>query len=291
MAAYGLSACSCLAPFVFGNTFGGASYRSLAKRSQKSKADFGKLPLQSLPQQLRSKGFDKTKKQRNNPDFLRNTKIMNKLNYLLLIVITCVLSFVRCTNNSAPPAFQTQNPDSIKITQKENESLGNLFDIVDSARLVRFEYEIDRIEQRYKFEKPAKNAILFVGSSSIRKWKTLEKDMKPLHVINHGFGGSTIPELLFYADRIIFPHKPKTIVFYAGDNDLGHKNAHPKMSLRLFKLFAQTVSERLPKTNIYFLSIKPSPRRKDFWDSMNNGNRLIKKYIDKQINIYFLYRC
>ena len=86
--------------------------------------------------------------------------------------------------------------------------------------LAKWEPEIRAFEASDRTNPPAKHAILFVGSSSIRLWKTLAKDFPNARVINRGFGGSRIADSTAFADRIIFPYEPRTIVFYAGDNDL-----------------------------------------------------------------------
>lgn len=84
----------------------------------------------------------------------------------------------------------------------------------------QWEPEIKAFEASDKTNPPPKHAILFVGSSSIRMWKTLAKDLSDKQVINRGFGGSHIADSAALAERIIFPYEPKQIVFYAGDNDL-----------------------------------------------------------------------
>ncbi|MEO9079516.1 MAG: hypothetical protein ABI268_09400 [Rhodanobacter sp.] len=67
---------------------------------------------------------------------------------------------------------------------------------------------------------PAVGAVLFIGSSSIRNWKTLARDFPEVKTINRGFGGSEIDDATFSADRIVAPYHPRAIVMYAGDNDL-----------------------------------------------------------------------
>ena len=62
--------------------------------------------------------------------------------------------------------------------------------------------------------------VLFVGSSSIRMWRTLAEDMAPMPVVNRGFGGSAIGQSNLYFDRIVAPYRPRAIVFYAGENDI-----------------------------------------------------------------------
>src|SRR5687768_716800 len=75
-----------------------------------------------------------------------------------------------------------------------------------------FEKEIRAFEERDRTDPPPKNAILFIGSSSIRLWKTLEEDFPKHKVINRGFGGSQIAHSVGYVDRIVLPYEPRAIV-------------------------------------------------------------------------------
>src|ERR1043166_4856375 len=83
-----------------------------------------------------------------------------------------------------------------------------------------FEKEILAFEASDKTNPPPKHAVLFIGSSSIRMWKTLARDFPDLRVINRGFGGSQIVDSIYFADRIVMPYEPDVIVFYAGGNDI-----------------------------------------------------------------------
>jgi hypothetical protein len=51
-------------------------------------------------------------------------------------------------------------------------------------------------------------------------WRTLADDMKPLDVINRGFGGSQIAQVNHYVARIVINYRPRAVVLYAGENDL-----------------------------------------------------------------------
>src|SRR5947207_434153 len=84
----------------------------------------------------------------------------------------------------------------------------------------QWESEITAFELSDKTKPPPRNAILFIGSSSFRIWKTVAQDFPEYKIINRGFGGSQIPDINHYFNRIVTPYKPKVIVFYAGDNDL-----------------------------------------------------------------------
>jgi lysophospholipase L1-like esterase len=98
-------------------------------------------------------------------------------------------------------------------------------------------------------------------------------------VLNRGFGGSTLPEVLQYADRIIKPHNPKMVVLYCGDNDLANDTATAQDVLQSFIQFDQWFESNLPDARLYFISIKPSIKRWQYWKKMNEANFLIADYI------------
>lgn len=125
---------------------------------------------------------------------------------------------------------------------------------------------------------PTPGGILFYGSSSIRLWKSLTADFPGMNVINRGFGGSTAPDALRYLDRLVLPHKPSTIVFYEGDNDL-NKGRTPQQLLEDCKTFAERVHQKLPETRILYLSVKPSVKRTLLFDRQREANKLIADWI------------
>src|SRR5271165_5563318 len=83
-----------------------------------------------------------------------------------------------------------------------------------------WEFQISAYEKADRKNPPKPGVIVFTGSSSIRFWESLASDMKPLEVINRGFGGSRVAQVNQYASRIVLPYQPRAVVLYAGDNDL-----------------------------------------------------------------------
>ncbi len=138
----------------------------------------------------------------------------------------------------------------------------------------KWEPEIRAFEAGDRTNPPPQHAILFIGSSSIRLWKTLARDFPGEPVINRGFGGSCIADATALAGRIVFPYEPRTIVFYAGDNDLAEGRT-PEQVAADYQAFVQTVRARLPETRIAFISIKPSPLRWGLRDKIESANRRI----------------
>ena len=89
-------------------------------------------------------------------------------------------------------------------------------------RLDGFDEDIDKFLDQDRLDPPPENAFLFIGSSSIRLWKTLEEDMKPLKIINRGFGGAHTKHINRHKDKIVFPYEPKAIVFFCGTNAVSY---------------------------------------------------------------------
>src|SRR5882762_4838822 len=151
----------------------------------------------------------------------------------------------------------------------------------------KWEPEIQQFEKSDKENPPPKGAVLFVGSSSIRMWKSLAEDFPGIKVINRGFGGSEIADSTFYVDRIVTPYFPGMIVFYAGDNDLSNGKT-PQQVFDDYKAFVSRVRLKLPSTKIAFISIKPSPARASIIDRMRQANDLIRIYSSHDKGLLFI---
>jgi lysophospholipase L1-like esterase len=158
-------------------------------------------------------------------------------------------------------------------------------------------YEVNRSEKEIEAYEKADAAIgldklqgqtIFYGSSSIRLWKTLKEDFAPLPVINHGFGGSTFPEMTYYADRMLVPYKPKTIVLYCENDLFSGKEKTPEQVFDAFAELATLIQNKLPKTKVYYISMKPSISRKDKWNLVSKADAMIKDYIHKHKNFSYI---
>jgi lysophospholipase L1-like esterase len=151
----------------------------------------------------------------------------------------------------------------------------------------RWEGSITGFETEDSINPPPEDAILFVGSSSIVGWNT-SKWFPDLITINRGFGGSLYTDLVYFADRIIIPYEPATIVLYSGDNDIAFGKL-PEMILADLKVLLIEIRQALPQTQtrIIVLSIKPSFARWAKWPTMQETNDLISNLCETQQNIYF----
>lgn len=143
----------------------------------------------------------------------------------------------------------------------------------------RWKKEIDAYMEEDATNAPPKNAIVFVGSSSIRGWRTLKDDFAGLEVIGRGFGGSHLIDVIRFTDVLVIKHRPRIVVLYAGENDMASRVASPQDVARHFQTFVDLVHRELPDTRILYISAKPSPSRFDIIDRYREANRLIESYI------------
>lgn len=150
----------------------------------------------------------------------------------------------------------------------------------------RWEKAIAAIEKRDKANPPSEHTIFFCGSSSIVGWN-LTRSFPDLKVSNRGFGGSQIADSTHFAPRIIHPSRPATIVFYAGDNDIASGKSPEKVRAD-FQGFVKVVHDRLPKTRILFLSIKPSIKRWKLIEQIRKANALIEADCKKDVRLVFV---
>lgn len=134
---------------------------------------------------------------------------------------------------------------------------------------------------------PPRNAVLFIGSSSMEHWKSVAADFPEVKVINRGFGGSEISDSTYFADRIVAPYHPKAIVFYAGDNDVwdGHT---PQQVRDNFAAFVRKVRSEDPGVPIAFVAIKPSMARKALLATIEKANGLVRDYAATHEGVRYL---
>lgn len=135
---------------------------------------------------------------------------------------------------------------------------------------------------------PPQNAIVFVGSSSIRRWNTLVEDMAPLTVLNRGFGGSNMRDAVHHIQQAVLQYQPRAVVLYEGDNDLASFGATPAMVMAAFEDFYRQLHAALPESRLYVLSIKPSLSRLSVWPTMMNTNQSLAAACAEKINCRFI---
>lgn len=157
------------------------------------------------------------------------------------------------------------------------------------AQTPRFKKEIDVFLSADSLQFPSKASLLFVGSSSFTYWKDIQDYFPGYPILNRGFGGSALPDLIRYADKIIFPYQPKQIIIYCGENDMADSaNVTPRMVRKRFKTLHTMIRATLGNVPIVFISIKPSPSRWKLEDKFLKANQLIRRYLRRDAAATYL---
>ncbi|SDL54366.1 Lysophospholipase L1 [Catalinimonas alkaloidigena] len=192
----------------------------------------------------------------------------------LALCLLATLWFAHC----APRPTQTASTQANAVAKTTGEPA--------PADPARFEGEVAAYEAIDQ-QTDATGGIMLVGSSSIRKWETMEQDLAPLPVIPRGFGGSTFYDLLHFYDRLVVPRRPDILVVYEGDNDIA-RGESPAYVLENARKFTALTKEKLPDAEIYFLAIKPSVARWQQWPQMEEANRLIETFTKSDPALHYI---
>lgn len=189
-------------------------------------------------------------------------------------VAVLFLGLVACSNPApkAPTRIRPDAPERVILSEGE----------------LKFEPEIERFDSLLELETAVKGGIVFTGSSSIKKWESLQTDMAPLPVENRGFGGAIIRQVTHYSNRMLVPLQPKLLVFYCGENDIANDVYPAERTLNDYKNFVATFRQKMPRTGILFVSMKPSPKRWEYWGKFKAGNAMIKEYIAGQQDMWYV---
>jgi hypothetical protein len=154
---------------------------------------------------------------------------------------------------------------------------------------LKWENAIQKFEQLDKSESDPENAILFVGSSSIRLWQWIKEDMAPYPVIQRGYGGAKFSDLDYYAERIIYPHEFRALViFIANDISGSKKDKSPAEIVELYTSVLETVRKKHDTTPVFLIAITPTKNRWDVWHKTKEANRQLKAKCNELDNAYFI---
>ena len=150
----------------------------------------------------------------------------------------------------------------------------------------RWEKDIAAFEAADRVSPPRPGGIVFVGSSSIRRWDTAGS-FPDLQIINRGFGGSELADTVRYADRIVIPYQPRLVVVYAGDNDIGSGKLSEAVVVEAERLVSR-VRAKLPDTRFVFIGLKPSILRWTQVDRMRATNAMLRAFCERDDRVAYV---
>jgi len=135
--------------------------------------------------------------------------------------------------------------------------------------------------------RPFPAPTVFYGSSTIRLWDTLARDLRSPRALNAGFGGSTLAACAHFFERIVAPLEPVSLVLYAGDNDLGDGRS-PEDVLASYRDLAARIDACCGPVPLAFVSIKPSPARREIIDRIRRANELVRTALQERPGAYYV---
>ncbi|HEX9952421.1 MAG TPA: GDSL-type esterase/lipase family protein [Rubricoccaceae bacterium] len=150
-----------------------------------------------------------------------------------------------------------------------------------------FAPDIAAFEAADRAAPPAPGGVLFLGSSSFRIWPDLAADFPGVPVLNRAFGGATFPDVLYYGPRLVLAARPRLVVLYVGDNDLGAGRT-PAQVAADYATFRAFVRRALPQTRVAYVSIKPSPSRWALAGAMRDANARIAEQIARDASATYV---
>ncbi len=153
-----------------------------------------------------------------------------------------------------------------------------------------FKAEIDAFRKQDSIQAPPSDPILFVGSSSFTRWKTIQKDLPGYTILNRGFGGSSLTDVIQFVDETIIKYKPKQIYIYCGENDLANDaTVTPEIVVERYQKLHSMIRKALgKKVPIVFVSLKPSIARWKLESAFIKTNQLIQGFLEKDKHASYL---
>jgi lysophospholipase L1-like esterase len=133
-----------------------------------------------------------------------------------------------------------------------------------------------------------KKLIVFTGSSSIRMWNDLKTDFPNHNVLNRGFGGSEMSDLVYFAKPLILNYKPSAVFIYEGDNDISVGRSVEVILSNADKLVTQIRQQLLANVKIIFISAKPSVARWQLKAKYEDFNRQLKQWTATKKNVLYV---
>lgn len=161
------------------------------------------------------------------------------------------------------------------------------FQLLRAQDPARFQTEIDSLKQLFIEKRPDAKIILFTGSSSIRMWSNIQEYFPDKTVVNTGFGGSHMSDLLYYLDDIVIKYRPDQIFIYEGDNDIA-SGKKPAVIMKDTRKVAHQLNKALPAVPVVLISPKPSLERWELRETYTKLNDCFEKYAARNEKIDFI---
>lgn len=199
--------------------------------------------------------------------------------FALLPSIACIFF---CNLAAAQPPAKTQ-------TENVAVDAAAIIEATRAASIEKWEDDIKKLEDLDTQQVDPSDGILFVGSSSIRRWDSITGDMKPWNAIRRGYGGAKFTDLAVFIDRIIANHDYQALVIFVGNDISGRETDRtPEEVQALFKYVTDRALVAKPGKPVFYIEITPTSSRFQAWDAISAGNQMIKQYCKSEPLLHYI---
>ena len=188
------------------------------------------------------------------------------------------------------PALLVLTTVLLSFSAKLSSCFGqDILDKYSEAARERWEKDIQQLEALDASESYPEDAILFIGSSSIRLWKSIDEDMKPYVPIRRGYGGAKYKDLAVFADRLIKPHQFKAMVVFVANDVTGNENDTPMEDLqKLVKHVIATGQKHQPDAPVFLVEVTPTSSRFKAWSRIREVNQMLRDLALTTPGVHFI---
>ncbi len=203
----------------------------------------------------------------------RRTRLLSHA--LLLILWTAGIGPARSQETSAEPSI---DPNLELLTSEQR-----------NAAVQKWEDDIQELEKLDQSEPDPEDAVLLVGSSSIRLWEDAAEAMAPYPIIRRGYGGAKYSDLLVYARRLIQPHQFRAVVFFVANDISGGKADHTVDAVEKWvRAIVRVAREHQPEAAILLVEVTPTPSRLKAWPEIRELNAMLREVALTEPNTSFV---
>lgn len=213
------------------------------------------------------------------PIFLRLLRRNSLLTCGFIFIVTFAVQCGAQSNEKTPAGdAAARSVDAAAIVEEHRE-----------AAIEKWEDDIVALEQLDASEILADDAILFIGSSSVRRWTSMQRDMAPWRTIRRGYGGARFTDLASFAKRLVANHDYQALVIFVANDIAGRDSDRtPEEVLELFKYTVEQVRSIRPAQPIFYIEITPTSSRFSAWDSISQSNQLIRQHCESDPKLHFI---
>ena len=170
-----------------------------------------------------------------------------------------------------------------------NTRQANLLAPYRDAAMQRWDTAIRGLEAKDRNETHPDSSVLFIGSSSIRLWRTIAEDVSPYHPIQRGYGGARYSDVAVFAERLIHPHQYRALVLFVGNDIRGSQDDHTVDEVeRLVQHVLSVSRDHQPKSPVLLIEVTPTSRRFAAWSKIRGLNARLREIALTTPHVHFI---